>query len=93
MRAIDADALIAYLTDNWIPANIDAIDAQPTIEPERKTGKWVIRETAFGDIEATCSCCGFETLVNEPGNGLHMVDDLNDCPNCGAYTDGEPKEE
>ena len=34
MRLIDADALIAYLTENWIPANIDAIDAQPTITPE-----------------------------------------------------------
>lgn len=34
MRTIDADALIAYLTENWIPANIDAINAQPTVTPE-----------------------------------------------------------
>ncbi len=52
-------------------------------DAERKPGKWEIRETAYGDVEAKCPCCGFETLVNQPGNGLHMVNDLHFCPNCG----------
>ena len=53
-------------------------------QPERKTGKWMISETAYDDTEAKCSECGFVTLVNEPGNGLHMLSDLRFCPNCGA---------
>lgn len=36
MRLIDADALIKYCDENWIPLNVDAVNAQPTIE-ERKT--------------------------------------------------------
>ena len=34
MRLIDADALIAYCNDNWIPLNVDAVNAQSTIQPE-----------------------------------------------------------
>ena len=52
-------------------------------DAERKPGRWEIRETADGDVEAKCPCCGFETLVNQPGNGLHMVNDLHFCPTCG----------
>lgn len=33
-RLIDADAYIAYCEKNWIPLNIDAVNAQPTIEPD-----------------------------------------------------------
>lgn len=33
MRLIDADALIAYCDEEWIPLNVDAVNAQPTIEP------------------------------------------------------------
>lgn len=67
---------------------MEYIDEAPSVQPERKTGRWVIRETAYESIEAKCSCCGFETLVDEPGNGLHMVDDLHYCPNCGARMEG-----
>lgn len=34
MRLIDADALITYCNDNWIPLNVDAVNAQSTIQPE-----------------------------------------------------------
>jgi len=54
------------------------------IGQERIRGHWIIRETSSGDTEARCSHCGFTTLVDEPGNGLHMVSDLNFCPQCGA---------
>lgn len=37
MRLIDANALIAYCDKNWIPLNVDAVNAQPTIEPEKRT--------------------------------------------------------
>ena len=38
-RLIDADAYEKYLKDNWIPANLNALDAQPTIIPADKEGE------------------------------------------------------
>jgi hypothetical protein len=35
-RLIDADAYEKYLKDNWIPANLNALDAQPTIIPAKE---------------------------------------------------------
>lgn len=63
---------------------VEAIEGVPSAQPEQKKGKWIIKETLYEDEEAKCSCCGFETLVNQPGNGLHMVNDLHFCPNCGC---------
>ena len=54
------------------------------VRPVRR-GRWIVKETAFEDTEARCSECGFTTLINEPGNGLHMLSDLNYCPGCGSY--------
>ena len=58
-------------------------------QTERKTGKWKIREDMYGDTEATCSECGFETVVDQPGNNLPMLSDLHFCPSCGAKMEGE----
>ena len=92
MRLVDADAAIdaavkesqadgayGYMDTKEI---VDMLKGLPTAQP--KKGKWILLETAYEDTEAKCSICGFYTLVNEPGNGLHMVDDLNYCPHCGA---------
>ena len=49
-----------------------------------KEGEWNIRETALGDVEAKCPKCGFEMLVNQPGNGLLVVSELLYCPHCGS---------
>ena len=57
-----------------------------------KHGHWYVYETGYEDTEAKCSICGFETLVNEPGNGLHMARDLKYCPRCGALMDLEVTE-
>ena len=37
MRAIDADALIKFCAERWIPLNIDAVNMQPTVQPEERT--------------------------------------------------------
>ena len=58
-------------------------------QPERKPGHWILREDLYGNTEAKCSECGWETLVNEPGNGLHEVSDLHFCTNCGADLRGD----
>ena len=34
MRLIDADALIEFCAERWIPLNIDAVNMQPTIQPD-----------------------------------------------------------
>ena len=58
---------------------------------KRKTGKWEICEDMYGDTEATCSECGFATVVDQPGNNLHMLTDLHFCPSCGARMVKEKK--
>ena len=78
MRLIDADALIAYCDKNWIPLNVDAVNDQPTIEPERKRGKWIDRSGGIEGAWNYCSVCGEQAI------------DLYDfCPNCGADMRGE----
>ena len=74
MRLIDADKLMSdiehyHLSDgkfqHWV-------EIQPTIEPERKKGKWLLIDAGYYDY-VKCSQCG-ETLVWGK----------NFCPNCGA---------
>lgn len=65
----------------------DIIDEQPTIEPERKTGKWIGTEyDGYADgnpvyYEWKCSACGCVIEDDEPT--------WNFCPNCGADMRGE----
>ena len=74
MRLIDADKFMSdiehyHLSDgkfqHWV-------EIQPTIEPERKKGKWLLIDAGYYDY-VKCSQCG-ETLVWGK----------NFCPNCGA---------
>ena len=88
MRAIDGDELkeeIDYYireagwgetrneTLRWC---LEFIDNKPTIEPERKKGKWIkgVGENGITTSEF-CSCCRYENK--------HWCD-WNFCPNCGA---------
>lgn len=85
-RLIDADMFEAVTTK--IPDGMDAesymagmdfvlnkIDDAPTIEPERKKGKWIKMSDADGIFYA-CSDCGewHEEISNY-------------CPNCGTRMD------
>lgn len=94
MRLIDADEFIARFA--CVPmvqeAIQKAIDSMPTIEPERKTGKWkhgrvIARETIGDCITAifydgwTCSECG--CLVEKEREPLYKY-----CPKCGAKMEG-----
>ena len=90
-KIIERDTSGSNAVVNAMIAWSEYIRVLPSAQPERKKGKWIIKETAYEDEEAKCSCCGFETLVNQPGNGLHMVNDLHFCPNCGADMRGEAK--
>lgn len=81
MRTIDADRLLEerrihtyyHLPNGDIAIPLIDIKNAPTIEPERKKGKWIDKS---GGIECAwnyCSVCGEQAI------------DLYDfCPNCGA---------
>ena len=68
MRLIDADACESYfyehLDDNGMAAAMNAINDMPTIEPERKKGRW-IKKTIKKKIENDYSCseCGRHVSV------------------------------
>lgn len=73
---------------------IGVIDEQPTIEPERKTGKWEEREVSSEQVidewqSARCSVCGLYHTTPY----LYYFNGYNYCPNCGARMDREVNHE
>ena len=67
-RLIDADALIEFCAERWIPLNIDAVNMQPTIQPEvlacgngelvaTPEPKWVPCRNDLPDIGMTVLFC------------------------------------
>lgn len=90
MRLIDADALKKTLEKLWNVhddddfANKDVwreIENSPTIEPERKKGKWVHKPNEYDDDTYECSRCGEPWTLIE---GTPKENNMNYCPNCGA---------
>ena len=63
---------------------IDAVNALPSAQPERKKGKW-IRESA-GAWMWTCSYCGKDDAYAYSADDAYEPTVLQDfyCPNCGA---------
>lgn len=94
MRTIDADALTKTLIPLWNChddsefANKDIwqeIEKAPTIEPERKTGKWERHYCEDGNADGwQCDQCGDWYYF---GNTT-----MNFCPNCGADMRGDNDE-
>lgn len=98
MRTIDADALIGELHTQFFYDGRDRtricakIQDQLTIEPQRKTGKWVKHQgdwfTPGGDMVWECSECGKGVHVYGTEYGTYGAD-VSDgqwkaCPNCTA---------
>jgi len=89
MRMIDADALINRIVfHSDLPGDQkevfeDEINAEPSIEPERKKGKW----NFIGDNMFECTYCGV-VYTTQQLNGLRNYDvdpyAPKFCPNCGA---------
>ena len=103
MRLIDADALIekAYHEAQGMAEPFKGqfgvlvewlVEKTPTIEPERKKGKWVYHESQndrYDDM--VCPFCKKSYTVD-----AYRIDDIgftaedfNFCPNCGADMRGE----
>ena len=94
MRAIDADALreqfpepedwcdperaLVHITGIWAE-----IDDAPTIEPERKKGKWNTYYHSDIDFSHSCNQCGYSAPYQMIG-GKVFQKKWNFCPNCGA---------
>lgn len=90
MRLIDADALIRKFKTSS-PMAIDGrarqmVEEMPTIEPERKTGRWIPtgKDTIFG-VDVRCSVCGESFATTELAEELY-------CRHCGVYMGGEEDE-
>lgn len=86
-RAINAMTAIGIVVDgDWLWAKLnDALDNAPTIEPERKTGRWIKHpevKNVYGGTCIECSQCGEKYVVQ------HMEDEKY-CRNCGARMEEE----
>lgn len=80
MRCINADELLSWFNNHFDDEMIvtigyvtGLINDSPTIDPERKTGKWI------DDCE--CSVCHW---INEDDGGDTLLTYYNYCPNCGT---------
>ena len=89
MRLIDGDELkTAFPPGETVKTECvrATIDHMPTIEPERKKGKWIMHLDALFPEESTMECdqCHAEQS---------LICDDNFCPACGAdmNTKGEQK--
>lgn len=86
MRAIDADAIQKEYMHEHAGKRLMLIDVAPTIEPQRKKGRW-IKKTIKKKIENDYSCseCGRHVSVMR-GYDVRMVYPF--C-HCGAEMEGQ----
>jgi len=87
MRCIDADALIELWKGCTFEGDITPIiENAPTIEPERKKGKWVeLGENPDGTHNICCGFCGVGKYKSKGhANSEYTKQRFKFCPNCGA---------
>ena len=92
-RLIDADEIpyIQAINESFEPtgefyARREDIAAMPTIEPERKKGKWerhYSRPNVYADLYWHCSECGYKN-DDQYANIYHKF-----CPRCGSDMRGD----
>ena len=76
-----ANGDIGCFYNTIIQNNIDALKGLPPAQPERKTGKWILKPNIYG--VAYCSECDYELHTNN----------TNFCPNCGTDMRDNKKED
>ena len=95
MRLIDADALraefkrptdwmdrdqaLVHITGIWA-----CIDNAPTVEPERKTGRWKSYYHTPSNFTYSCNCCGYGAPYYLIKSNTYIQKRWNFCPMCGA---------
>ena len=55
----------------------------PSVQPERKKGKWIVTDDGWDGEYFVCSVCGC------PWKIIEGTPKMNYCPNCGAKMEGE----
>ena len=92
MRLIDADALIEFCAERWIPLNIDAVNMQPTIQPGRdipiKPNETIDRALGIPHRQAVCPKCDYylgHVVFLGDGKGKKVTY----CETCGQAIDWE----
>ena len=76
-----ANGDIGCFYNTIIQNNIDPLKGLPPAQPERKTGKWILKPNIYG--VAYCSECDYELHTNN----------TNFCPNCGTDMRDNKKED
>jgi hypothetical protein len=73
---------------NWaVDLCVDALEKLPSVQPERKTGRWLPDNTDYYRTRFICSVCGESEEVPTMGFGYAPM--WGYCPNCGADMRGE----
>ena len=100
MRRIDGDALIEFIENRYVITwkddyeggikdactdILEKISKMPTIEPERKKGKWIMLDKGLIVTSYKCSECG-RTVRDD--TGYDVSKDYPFC-HCGANMRGE----
>ena len=85
------DALRDYLVEKRCPDDgtltcrlieNEVINKLPSVQPERKTGRWIPDNTDYYRTRFICSACGESEEVPTTGFGYGTIWDY--CPMCGA---------
>lgn len=68
----------------------DGIKEEPTIEPERKKGKWIYGEdiTALSVDGYRCDKCGYFVPWDYTHKSIDYIKEYHFCPNCGCKMEG-----
>jgi hypothetical protein len=97
MRLIDADALIEFCAERWIPLNIDAVNMQPTIQPEKTqlsqstTSDLISRQAAIDAIHNLYAIHGSEGSWIDQKDAFKALNSLPPAkpePKKGEWSDG-----
>ena len=81
--AIDALNEIHYMDrEDWVMV-MDTMDFLPSVEPQRKKGRWVRKDDYYnGIIMRVCKCSACDANAGIGKDGFWYKS--NYCPNCGA---------